>query len=180
MNPLSSKLRGNTLIRTFDEMKYFTNVKKIDGGYNTTYNAGVNGCTNLSEYNLINITSISGGPGTSSVENSAPFSDTKIVALNLPNLTTVGAYCFRNMTSLKKVIIGTKLTSINSAYAFAYSRGSILINTLVPATGSVLNRNGIVGVPYIYVPDEVVDDYKEAPAFATWKNYIRPLSQYSE
>ena len=161
-------------------MKYFTNVKKIDGGYNTTYNAGVNGCTNLSKYNLINITSISGGPGTSSGENSAPFSGTKIVELNLPNLTTVDAYCFRNMASLKKVIIGTKLISIKSAYAFAYSRGSILINTLVPATGSTLNRNGVVGTPYIYVPDEVVDDYKAAASFANWVNYIRPISQYSE
>lgn len=177
---LSNKLRGNTLIRTFDEMKYFTNVKKIDGGYNTTYNAGVNGCTNLSKYNLINITSISGGPGTSSGENSAPFSGTKIVELNLPNLTTVDAYCFLNMASLKKVIIGTKLISIKSAYAFAYSRGSILINTLVPATGSTLNRNGVVGTPYIYVPDEVVDDYKAAASFANWVNYIRPISQYSE
>ena len=87
-------------------MKYFTNVKKIDGGYNTTYNAGVNGCTNLTEYNLVNITSISGGPGTSIGENSTPFSNTKISELNLPNLTTVGGYCFRNMPSLKKVIIG--------------------------------------------------------------------------
>ena len=180
MTSLSNKLRGNTLISKFNEMAWFTNVKRIDGGYNSTYNAGVNGCTNLTEYDLRNITYIVGGSGTSSVENSAPFYGTKIRELNLPNLTSVGQYCFRGMSSLQKIVIGTDFTTISSAYAFAYSRGSILINTLVPATGSKLNRNGVVGTPYIYVPDEVVDDYKAVPAFATWANYIRPMSEYVE
>mgnify|MGYP002622098426 FL=1 len=161
-------------------MKYFTRVKTINGGYSSTYNAGVNGCTNLSDYNLVNITSIIGGPGTGNGENSAPFSSTKISELNIPNLTTVGGYCFRNMPSLKKVVIGTAFTTINSAYAFSYVRGAIIINTLVPATGSVLNRNGVVGSPCIYVPDEVVEDYKAAAAFATWASYIKPISEYVE
>ena len=161
-------------------MALFVNTKRIDGGYDSSYNAGVNGCTNLTEYDLRNITYITGGSGTSKSDNAAPFYGTKIRELNLPNLTRVGSYCFRGMSSLQKIVIGTDFTTISSAYAFTYSRGSILINTLVPATGSKLNRNGVFGTPYIYVPDEVVDDYKAVPAFATWANYIRPMSEYVE
>lgn len=180
MFPLSTKLRGNTLIVKFNEMASFTNVKTINSGYNSSFNAGVNGCTKLEEYNLVNITSIVGGAGTSSGENSAPFMNTKIKKLYLPNFKSIGNYCFRGLTS-PTIVIGTKFTTIQSSAgnAFSYATGaSILIYATTPASGATLNRNGVSN-SYIYVPDEVIDTYKASAAFANWKNYIRALSDYT-
>ena len=77
-----------------------------------------------------------------------------------------------------RIVVFGKLTTITGSYAFSYAnRVSIFIYAKTPATGDTLNKNGYPTA--IYVHDDVVDDYKAAPAFANWVSYIKPLSEYT-
>lgn len=176
---LSTKFMQNTQIRYFDELKYFTSVKICyNGATASNRNAVFSNCTNLEKLNTINITRIEGGSGISGA-NSPTFYGTKIKTLDLPNLTTIGSYAFRGLSSAK-IMIGTKFTTINSAYALSYCSGaSILISATTPATGNTMNRNSVSN-SYIYVPDDYVDTYKAASAFSTWASYIRKMSDYTD
>lgn len=167
----------NTLIKKFNELKLFLNVKNMSGGY--TPNASFNSCTNLIELNTENITTIVGGPGNAATTNSGPLYNTKVKLLNMPNLTTTESYGFKGLSSVK-IIIGSKYTTIGGQYAIVnVNNSSIIINATTPPSGQTLRRNNNNNT-FIYVPDEVLDNYKAAASFANWVNYIKPKSQYSE
>lgn len=183
MFPLSNKFTLNTLITRFGEFRLFTSVTTLqfwrDGGTSFAY------CSNLEYIDLRNITYIYGSSGGSSSggNTASPLRGTKITELYLPSLTRVNSYAFHNGTaasaqgSLRRIDIGDGFTTISSVYAFSYINGaSIKLLTVTPATGSTLRtdtRNGA----YIYVPDNSVDTYKAAAAWANWASYIKPLSE---
>lgn len=181
--PLSNKFTLNTLITRFGEFRLFTGVTSLqfwrDGGTSFGY------CSNLEYIDLSNITYIygsSGGSGSGG-NTASPLRGTSLEEITLPNLTRVNSYAFHNGTSasaqgsLRRINIGDSFTTISNAYAFSYLNGaSIKLLTVTPATGSTL-RTDTRGSAYIYVPDESVDTYKDAAAWANWKNYIKPLSE---
>ena len=170
---------GNTLITRFNEMAKFTNVKIITNPSSGNRNAVFTGCSNLEELDTVNITSIGGGAGITGT-NSAPLYGTKIKEINLPNLTTLGAYGLRTDGTLKKVVVGTKLTSVVGASFANVKNCSILINTTTPPTGSGSpTRNSANSGTYLYVPDDSYDAYYNSSIFVNWKSYIRRMSAYT-
>ena len=59
--------------------------------------------------------------------------------------------------------------------------------TTVPTMGSTYGTYGIFGgskiasgTGYIYVPDDLVEDYKAATNWSTYAAQIKPLSEYVE
>ena len=168
----------NTLIKRFGEFKYFTQVTTLQYARDNN-GTSFYGCSNLEYLDLTNITYIYGGTSTGNV--GSPLRDTKLVELNLPNIVRLNQYAFHNGSSSnaihRRINIGESFTTISSAYVFTYLYGaSIKLLTIIPATGSTLNASGR-GSAYIYVPDNSVDTYKAAAAWANWKNYIKPLSE---
>ena len=170
---------GNTLIKKFNEMAKFTHVKIITNPSSGNRNAVFTGCSNLEELDTVNITSISGGAGITGT-NSAPLYGTKIKELNFPNLTYWGNYSLRTNNTLKKVTIGTKLTSVGGQGTNNVKNCAILINTITPPTGETLVRNSSTNTgTYIYVPDDSYDAYYASSVFTNWKSYLRRMSAYT-
>lgn len=172
---LGTVFNGNTVITTFNELAEFENITEI-----TT--AAFNGCTQLTSVNLDRITRIN----ASAPASTYPFANAKIPTISLPNIISLGDYAFttttNGTTSIKKIIIGQGLTSFNQ-YAFRSLRGvSIIINATTPpslSSGTALNRYNNVD-SYIYVPDSSYDTYYGSSVFASWKSYLRRISEYVE
>lgn len=168
----------NELITSFVELEYFANVKSLSYNTNT-----FNSCTNLEEISLVNITSIRGNTGSTGTTGS-PLGFTKLVNIYLPNLETTATYGFKpngngntKTRPLNYVTIGTKWSTIDGAYALCYTPGVLFkVLTTTPPTGNVMNTAGTSGT-YMYVPDDSLDDYKAAPAFANWVNKLKPMSE---
>ncbi|MBQ6309345.1 MAG: hypothetical protein IJK82_06015 [Prevotella sp.] len=182
MIPLQSKFQSSRLIKRFGELKYFLKITYLGSGVNS-----FNDCANLEYINLDNITYIAGNTGGQNSTGS-PLDYTNLTSIVLPNCTRAQTYCIKNhgwwngrtMTDIGplRIVVFGKLTTITGSYAFSYAnRVSIFIYAKTPATGDTLNKNGYPTA--IYVHDDVVDDYKAAPAFANWVSYIKPLSEYT-
>lgn len=72
--------------------------------------------------------------------------------------TTIGNYTFRNCSNLKVIVIGgATLCPLNNANAFNNCNNAI-----------------------VYVPDELVDEYKEETNWATYASRIKPMSELPE
>lgn len=97
------------------------------------------------------------------------------------------AYAFRNNQNLKIVDFGYSTIIKNAASHFnnSPSMKAIVIRT----TGSVITLETITPLSWlldnvtgwkIYVPDELVEDYKVASQWSTFADYFAPLSEYDE
>lgn len=179
-NPLGNKFLKNSLIFAFEELKYFTKVTTIGFGYSSSFCQ----CTNLERINTVNIKILNGSTGTTG-DTGSPFCYTKVVELNLPNLEKTGPYAFKSRGNdgtagyLRRVTIGEKYTNIDGAYSWAYANQvekKIYTKTPPTLSSGTLQTHGS-GTRYVYVPDDAVDDWKAAPAFANWADKIKPLSE---
>jgi hypothetical protein len=178
---------NNTVIETFDELKLFENVTKLEGSFN---NGAFFGCTNLRSISLPkSITTI----GSDAFMNCVNMQ----IAVDLPNLQSVRFGAFHNSgikeianlgkvkdipnrgsssshtfagmcPNLAKVVLPITLTSIGS-YAFAYdtSLKTLVCEALIPPT---LDPTAFSNTELntIQVPIESVNAYKTADV---WKNY---------
>lgn len=107
------------------------------------------------------------------------FYNTGLVSVVIPNLETMGESAFR-YTSIETIDLH-KAVSIPT-HCFGSSKLKTLIlrskdmcellNT--NALGSTLVSNG---TGYVYVPDELVEQYKAATNWSTYANQIKPLSE---
>lgn len=97
----------------------------------------------------------------------------------VPSATEVQAYCFNGCTSLTKfyaplIIIGSNAFS-------ASGLESLVIQTVSVCNlqnSSAFNNTPIQnGTGYIYVPDDLVDQYKVATNWATYASQIKGLSE---
>lgn len=91
---------------------------------------------------------------------------------------TIGAYSFRNLTTLKTVVLSS-VTSIKT-YAFAStSLDKLIISTpkmCALETKYALDATPIAkGTGYIYVPAELVETYKSDTVWSNYANQIRPI-----
>lgn len=152
----------------------FTEVKTIGAGNSGSFN----GCTNLEYVDFVNITTMNGSTGITG-SNGCPLSYTKIKDLYLPNLVSVGIAFNYNRGKLwngDTITIGGNLTTLTNQYAFGTQGIPIKLLATTPPTGSVLvtnNRGGAI----LYVPDDSVNTYKEAPSFVNWASFIKPISE---
>ncbi len=85
--------------------------------------------------------------------------DTALETLNFPCVTSIGTEAFSGCTSLTTIIFGAEtVATLDNSNAFT--------NTPVAS-----------GTGYIYVPDELVNDYKAAQNWSTYANQIKPISE---
>ena len=110
-------------------------------------------CTSLTSINLQVCTSI----------GYAAFGEcTSLTSINLPVCTSIGPSTFENCTTLKSIKLtnATKICTLSNSDAFN--------NT------PIANKAG-----YIYVPDELVEQYKKATNWSVYASQIKPLSEYT-
>ena len=88
---------------------------------------------------------------------------TSLTSIDLPVCTSIGPSTFENCTTLKSIKLtnATKICTLSNSDAFN--------NT------PIANKAG-----YIYVPDELVEQYKKATNWSVYASQIKPLSEYTE
>jgi hypothetical protein len=140
--------RSNKTIRTFNELKYFSNVTSLE-------NYAFDHCTSLSFINLENITSLP-SPYT--------FSDGAFLKRFLPSIISVGQYSLGNAgqhhTALQD--LGASISSLTNP--FRYVSTTLVVRAATPPTwtnGVSVNGNGKV-----YVPADALNTYKGATGWS--------------
>lgn len=102
-----------------------------------------------------------------------------ISTLNIQNVTSIGSYAFRRCRGVKSIEFLNNVTF--GTYAFYdsfYLKTIILRNTNNMCT--LINKNAFefAGISNIYVPDELVEQYKIADNWSNYATQIKPLSEY--
>lgn len=124
-------------------------------------------------------------PVCTSIDYSAFRNCTSLKSINVPVCTNIGNNSFENCRTLTSIdlpvctSIGdsafddcTKLTSIklaNTSKICTLSDSNAFNNT------PIANKAG-----YIYVPDELVEQYKKSTNWSVYASQIKPLSEYTE
>ena len=136
-----------------------TSIKKI----NTCINMNLNN-NNINMQELINgnIEELSDRALTS-IGNYAFYNCTSLTNIDLPVCTSISSSAFNNCTSLTSIKLAntSKICTLSNSNAFK--------NT------AIANKAG-----YIYVPDELVEQYKKATNWSVYASQIKPLSAYKE
>ena len=155
-----TKFNG-TAITKFNELYYFENAQVPGNAFQN--------CSSLIEVSLPK--KMTALPGSTS-----SFKNNKNTVVYFPEgykrlkYSTFGAGC-NNV----KLILPTTLNTIEGATLFDGSNYIFVIKATTPPT---LNTNGSNKMSKIYVPDESVDDYKEATNWIHLASKIYPLSDY--
>ena len=105
----------------------------------------------------------------------------RLTSVDFPLVTSISDYAFNACTGLTSVDFPL-VTSIG-AYAFQNcSRLTTLILRNTQEVATLSNTNVFSGAPnaIIYVPDELVDDYKAATNWSTYADRIKGLSELPE
>lgn len=134
-------------------------------------------------------------------------SATKLITVNLPNVTSLGAYAFYQCSNLKTVTL-PKLTSISAQtwymcpkleYVDCGQLGSITAQTFASDTAlktlilrktssicTLSNANGVSGsgigkgTGYVYVPSALIETYKTATNWSTFAAQFRAIEDYPD
>ena len=113
-------------------------------------NYAFNGCSALTSADFPAVTSI----GSSVFQNCSA-----LTSADFPAVTSIGSYAFRYCSAL------TSLTLSKNQVA---TLGSTSVFTGTPIAS---------GTGYVYVPDDLVDQYKASTNWKTYANQILPISQ---
>ena len=158
-----------------------TSIKKI----NTCINMNLNN-NNINMQELINgnIEELSDRALTS-IGNYAFYNCTSLTNIDLPVCTSIGYSAFSDCTSLTNIDLPVCTSISSSAFNNCTSLTSIkLANTSKICTLSNSNafKNTAIAnkAGYIYVPDELVEQYKKATNWSVYASQIKPLSAYKE
>ena len=98
-------------------------------------------------------------PLVTSISTYAFYGDKSLTTADFPLVTSISTYAFQNCTSL------TSLTLSNAKIATLSSTNALQSTPIANGTGQ------------IYVPDNLVDQYKTATNWNTYANQIIPISQ---
>lgn len=108
-----------------------------------------------------------------------------LTSINLPACTMIDYSAFRECTKLKSINVPVCTIIDNSAFDSCTKLTSIkLANASIICTLS--NSDAFKNTPiankagYIYVPDELVEQYKKATNWSVYASQIKPLSAYKE
>ena len=155
------------------------------------YNISIVDLPNLkslgSQYNLVSCTSLKyiNLPQITDIPFRSLTSLPKLEYINIPNVKTIDYYAFNSCPRLKKLELPS-IISIDTGGLESFSNLHTLImsnsNTICKASSSSLLSDTPIskGTGYIYVPDELVDQYKTATNWSVYANQIKPLSEYAE
>lgn len=159
----------------------------------TIHNVRCDAVINIGEYSLYNCSSLKHlyFPNVVSIREHV-FHTISCENLILPNLKTIGSACFMNITTLKRLIIPKCISLGNSA---CIGTGIYLLDagntSLIPSsspmpnlTTLVLRRNllttlenksCIQSVEEIYVPQDLIEEYKVATNWTIYADKFKPL-----
>lgn len=127
---------------------------------------------------------------------------TKLVSVDWPELTKLGAYTFNGCSALTTVnvpkvtfvgngafascsrLVTIELPSLTEMYAGAFSNCTKLVKVVLSGSsvatlrGAAFTNTPIVsGTGFIYVPDNLVESYKAATNWVTVASQIKPISE---
>ena len=129
------------------------------------------GCSALSSVSLPNATSI----------GSQAFQDVPIESIRFPAATSFDSWVFE-YDGAHEVIIDQKVTFNNRPFLHDYNLTSLILNSSEPClmNNSALLSNTPIWNRYgwIYVPDDLVDAYKEATNWSAYADRIVSLEEY--
>lgn len=103
----------------------------------------------------------------------AAFYSTKLKSITIPSsVKSIGLWCFESCSSLESVRIGSGITRIdNGAFVRCSKLSDIYIDAIIPpilVSGAIDTGT----VTLIHVPEESLDDYKNATNWAKYSNNI--------
>jgi hypothetical protein len=132
---------------------------------------------------------------------------TKLITVNLPNVTSLGAYAFYQCSNLETVTL-PKLTTISTQTWYMCPKlehvdcgqlGSITAQTFASCTAlkalilrktssicTLSNANGVSGsgigkgTGYVYVPSALIETYKTATNWSTFASQFRAIEDYPD
>ena len=143
-----SIFKNDALVKSFDELKYFTSIKTINGYWDFQSNSA-NGdfyqCENLESINLDNITGI----------GSYAFNESGLKILYAPKLQELNESAFKDC---KKLIAVQSLGEISTLPNNLFQGCSSLTTIRIPSTCTALNNNvfqGCSSLKTIYLPERV-------------------------
>ena len=143
-----SIFKGDALVKSFDELRYFTTVTTINGSWDfqsNSANGDFTGCENLESINLDNITDI----------GSYAFSGSGITMLYAPNLNTVNENAFKDCKKLIAVqSLGKAITLPNSIFQGCTSLTTVRIPSTCNSIGNSVFQ-GCSSLRSLYIPENV-------------------------
>lgn len=126
-------------------------------------------CTNLTTVNFPNVTNIG---------NNAFQDCTNLPIVNFPNVTDIGRWAFQNCTKLSTANF-PNVTNMSFSFQDCTNlkRLELGVNQVCTLSNvNAFNNSGVAaGTGYIYVPLNLVDSYKAASNWVTYKEQIRAL-----
>ncbi|MDO4163879.1 MAG: leucine-rich repeat protein [Bacteroides sp.] len=158
----NSAFENNTVIETFNELKYFTGLVRISTSM-------FKGCTNLREVTL---------PSGPTEIGTYPIQGTAITHWIVPEgYTTFSTISGSYGTTLEVVDYPSTATTMNDTFMWNNDCNVFICRVATPPTFASWGR-GTVGA--VYVPDDSVDAYKAATTWSEKADIIYPLSEYVE
>lgn len=163
----------------------FGEVRNIsDGGYERGYAAGYEdgsliGMAKLDSLITADITFLSSN--ADEVADYALRGRQQLSEVNLPNVARVGIYGFYQCSKIELLDFPNVKELNNSAFAQCANLKTIILRNEYVVT--LKNTNCFTGTPiltgtgYIYVPDNLVEQYKVATNWSTYAAQIKPLSE---
>lgn len=129
----------------------------------------------LREVNLPNVTSL----GDYAFDN-----DKALETIILPKLTGMANYCFRSCTALTRADFSKNFTIGDMLFYNCTSLATLILRSptkVIFFASDALNKTPIKnGTGFVYVPDDLVEDYKVATNWATIADQIKPISELEE
>ena len=130
------------------------------------------------------LNSISIPDGVTSIGANAFSNCYSLTSISIPDgVTSIGANAFSNCYSLASISIPDGVTSIGAnAFnnCFSLTKCKIYRTAGVVTLSNTSAFTGINKIAKIYVPDSLLNSYKSATNWVTYKNYIYPLSNIGE
>lgn len=123
-------------------------------------------------------------PKVTSITTQTFYGCDALQTLNLPSVKTTGTQGVRHCDKLTRVDLG----AVTNIGALTFD-SCPLLETLIVRTSSVCtlaNTSAFTGTPiasgtgYIFVPDELLSDYRSATNWSSYAEQIVPLSAYSD
>ena len=129
-------------------------------------------CTSLTTADL---------PAATSLGTSAFYGCTALTAVYFPAATSISSNAFYGCTALTAVYFPAATSISSNAFYRCTALASLTLSknqvATLSSTSALQNTPIASGTGYIYVPDNLVDQYKAATIWVTYANQILPISQ---
>lgn len=174
--PNATKIRNNV----FENCVSLSSIT-IPGSVTSIGGSAFRGCRTLSNISL--------PEGITEIPNGCFIGDYKLLSINIPDSVTTLAYMCFSESGVKKADCKNVTTISQQAFRQATYKENLGLNTLIlradtvctlSSTSAFTNTPISKGVGYIYVPDDLVEDYKSATNWTVYASQIRGISELEE